>query len=237
MAHASHGTVLDDLGVRLAGGQIPAGAVLTLAGLEHEYGVSRTVIREAVRVLESIGVLSSRRRVGVTVQPMQDWNALDPALIRWRLAGPHRSQQLLELTELRYAVEPVASRLAAVRATASQRASLVHLAAQLQDLADQGLGDGDAYLEVDIAFHNLILEASGNAMLAATKLAIAEVLAGRARFGLTPAEPHTDATANHVMTAAAISAGHSEAAEQHSVGYLDVILSEVTEQAPQPDSH
>ncbi|WP_286795007.1 FadR/GntR family transcriptional regulator, partial [Microbacterium sp. UBA3394] len=69
MAQASHTNVLDDLGVRIAAGELTSGQVLTAAGLEDEYGVSRTVIREAVRVLEAMGMVASRRRVGVTVQP------------------------------------------------------------------------------------------------------------------------------------------------------------------------
>ena len=72
MPHApqagSHGFVLDLLGRRIASGEIPEGTVLTLAGLEQEFAASRTLIREAVRVLESLGMLRSRRRVGITVQ-------------------------------------------------------------------------------------------------------------------------------------------------------------------------
>src|SRR3546814_18245989 len=61
-------SLLDDLGTRIVSGELAPGTVLTLAGLETRYLVSRTVIREAVRVLEAMGMLRSRRRVGVTVQ-------------------------------------------------------------------------------------------------------------------------------------------------------------------------
>lgn len=230
MANAAHESVLDDLGTRLVGGGLAEGSVLTLAGLEDEYGVSRTVIREAVRVLESLGVLSSRRRVGLTVLPASEWSAMDPLLIRWRLAGPDRARQLVELTELRYAVEPLAAGLAASRASQAQRAELVLLAAQLAELAGSGLGDSEDYLRIDTAFHDLILAASGNAMLASAKSAVAEVLAGRARLGLTPAEPQDIATDNHVQAAAAIAAGDAVRAERHSRGYLEVILQEVVTQ-------
>ncbi|MGO3758890.1 MAG: FadR/GntR family transcriptional regulator, partial [Agrococcus casei] len=85
--------MLDDLGVRIASGEVAAGSVLTLAQLEEHYEVSRTVIREAVRVLEAKQMLVSRRRVGVTVQQPELWSNLDAQLIRWRLDGPQADQQ------------------------------------------------------------------------------------------------------------------------------------------------
>lgn len=227
MAQASHDSVLDDLGVRIASGVLPAGRVLTLAGLEAEYHVSRTVIREAVRVLEAMGMLASRRRVGVTVQPMTAWSALDTRLIGWQLAGPRRAQQLAVVTELRAAIEPVAARLSAVRASDVQRAEILRLAGLLEEYGHDGRGDSEEYLEADIAFHDLILDASGNLMLAATKQAIGAVIAGRARVGLTPSEPDFEALHNHVQTAAAIARGDAQAAEHHTRRYVEAVLAEI----------
>ena len=85
--------------------------------LAERYEVSRTVVREAVRVLESMHLVESRRRVGVTVLPTERWNVYDPQVITWRLAGSDRARQLRSLTVLRSAVEPVAARLAAELAT------------------------------------------------------------------------------------------------------------------------
>lgn len=227
MAQASHGSVLDDLGTRVASGELIPGRVLTLAGLEAEYRVSRTVIREAVRVLEAMGMLESRRRVGLTVRPMTAWSALDSRLIGWQLAGPRRAQQLVVVTELRAAIEPVAARLSAVRASDVQRSEVLRLAHLLEQLGHDGLGDSDEYLEADIAFHDLILDSSGNLMLAATKQAIAAVIAGRARVGLTPPVPDSEALHNHVQTAAAIARGDAQAAEHHTRRYVDAVLNEV----------
>ncbi len=113
MAQASHGSVLDALGLRIASGRLAPGEVRTLADLEAEYGVSRTVVREAVRVLEALGMLASRRRVGLTVTPVTSWSALDTRLIGWQLASPQRDHQIVVVNELRSAVEPIAARLAA----------------------------------------------------------------------------------------------------------------------------
>ena len=227
MAQASHGPVLDSLGLRISAGGLAPGAVLTLAGLESEYGVSRTVIREAVRVLEAMGMLESRRRVGVTVLPAERWSALDTRLIGWQLQGPGRDQQLAVVTELRAAIEPVAARLSAQRASDVQRAEILRLAQRLEELGEAGLGNTDEYLAKDIAFHDLILDTSGNLMLAATKSAIAAVIAGRSHLGLTPDVPHSEALHNHVQTAAAIARGDAEAAEHHTRRYVDAVLREV----------
>ncbi|MCR2791521.1 FCD domain-containing protein [Microbacterium sp. zg.Y625] len=227
MAQASHGSVTDDLGIRIATGQLPPGSVLTLAGLEEQYGVSRTVIREAVRVLEAMGMLHSRRRVGVTVRPASEWSALDGRLIGWQLRGPGRDRQLVVANELRAAVEPIAARLSAQRATADERERIVGLAARLERLGAEGRGDSDEYLTADIAFHDLILDSSGNPMLAAVKPAVAAVITGRSRAGLTPGVPHSEALHNHVQTAAAIARGDAEAAEHHTRRYVEAVLGEV----------
>ncbi|MDT0180089.1 FCD domain-containing protein [Microbacterium sp. ARD31] len=227
MAQASHGSVLDDLGARIASGELAPGTVLTLAALEDTYRVSRTVVREAVRVLEAMGMLASRRRVGVRVQDVSQWSALDTRLIGWQLAGPGRDRQLIVVTELRAAIEPVAARLSAQRAGDDERAEILRLATRLEDLGHAGRGDSEEYLAADIAFHDLILDSSGNLMLAAVKPAIAAVIAGRARLGLTPGVPHQEALHNHVQTAAAIACGDAEAAEHHTRLYVDAVLGEV----------
>lgn len=227
MARASHGSVLEDLGSAIANGDHSPGSVLTLGGLEEQYRASRTVIREAVKVLEAMNMLALRRRVGITVLPSTVWSSLDARLIRWRLEGSTRAQQIVALTELRLAIEPIAAGLAAARASDVQRQQFADLAAILQKLGDANLGDSQEYLDADIAFHNLLLDASGNLMLSAIKEPIAQVLAGRNELGFTPATPHQDALHNHIEAAAAILRGDSDAAERHARGYVSTVLGEV----------
>ncbi|RBL85990.1 GntR family transcriptional regulator, partial [Streptomyces cavourensis] len=96
-----HTHVLDTLGLEITSGQCPPGSVLRTDELAQRFDVSRTVVREVVRVLESMHLVESRRRVGVTVRPTETWNVYDPRVIRWRLAGADRPRQLRSLTVLR----------------------------------------------------------------------------------------------------------------------------------------
>ena len=224
-----HGGVLDRLGGSIASGARPPGSVLTLAGLEEEFGVSRTLVREVVRVLESMGMLESRRRVGVTVRPPEAWNPFDPRLIRWRLGGPGRDAQLLSLTELRAAIEPVAARLAAARADEPTRQRLVELAARLRELGEAHRGTDPEYLATDIAYHALLLEASGNPMLAALGDVVAEVLSGRTALGLMPRDPVPGALDDHEATAAAVATGNAAAAEERARAVVAEVLDEVAD--------
>ena len=224
-----HSGVLDRLGRSIASGDRGPGTVLTLAGLEEEFGVSRTLVREVVRVLESMGLVESRRRVGVTVRPPQDWNPFDPRLIRWRLGGPGRDAQLLSLTELRAAIEPVAARLAAARADASTRRRLVELAARLKELGEAHRGTDPEYLATDIAYHELLLAASGNPMLAALGGTVAEVLSGRTALGLMPRDPAPGALEDHEATAAAVASGDAATAEARARAVVTEVLEEVAD--------
>ncbi|WP_127125749.1 FadR/GntR family transcriptional regulator [Georgenia sp. SYP-B2076] len=211
-----HTDVLNRLGREIVCGVHPPGSVLTLAGLAVDFRVSRTVVRETVRVLESLGLVESRRRVGVTVLAPRGWSVLDPRVIRWRLSGPGRDAQLHALTELRLAVEPTAARLAAHKAAPGTGARLLELAAVIRRLGETGGGAGQEYLQADIAFHTLLLEASGNDMLMALEGAITEVLSGRTTLGLTPAWPVAASLHNHEETARAVADGDEDRAESYA---------------------
>ncbi|MDT5282777.1 MAG: hypothetical protein QOJ20_3972, partial [Mycobacterium sp.] len=117
---ALHDNLLTALGTAIVSGKYPAGQVLTLEGVGAQHGMSRSVAREAIRVLESMGMVASRRRVGITIQPALKWNVFDPQLIRWRLEAGDRAAQLVSLSELRRGFEPAAAALAARRADPHQ---------------------------------------------------------------------------------------------------------------------
>lgn len=223
-----HNSVLERVGIEIAQGIRPAGSVITLARLEEEAGVSRTVIREVVRILEAMGMVESRRRVGVTVLPVEEWNVLDPQLIRWRLAGKERVAQLHRLTEMRLALEPTAARLAAGRATPAVAKELMRLAGELRTLGEEGRGHSKPYLEADIAFHALLLNASGNDMIASLHQIVTEVLAGRTDLGLTPRHPAPASYDHHEGVARAILERDGDAAEQYARAVVEEVWGEIS---------
>lgn len=203
--------VLDDLGRRIVAGDLPVGAVLTLESVDASYGVSRSVSREAVQVLGAMGLVTSRRRVGITVSPRSTWNVFDPRLVRWRLDGDERDEQLRTLSELRAGFEPSAAALAARRATPEQAAAM---AAAVSDMTVQARAqDLEAYLEADQRFHATMLAASGNEMYGALAGLVDEVLAGRTHHDLMPADPNPEAIEWHAEVARAVRRGEPAEAE------------------------
>ncbi|MFF5520359.1 FadR/GntR family transcriptional regulator [Streptomyces coeruleorubidus] len=207
-----HGHVLDTLGPEITAGEYPPGSVLRTDELAQRFDVSRSVMREAVRVLESMHLVESRRRVGVTVRPTSEWNVYDPQVIRWRLAGKDRARQLRSLTVLRSAIEPVAAGLAARHATSEQCAELTQCA--LGMVANSRGHKLEEYLVHDMAFHRVILDASGNEMFARLGDVVAEVLAGRTHHDVMFEDPDPAAVTLHVQVAEAVRAGDAVRAEE-----------------------
>lgn len=217
-----HTRMLTALGQDIIDGVLPEGTRLTIEGLQEQFGVSRTVVRDCMRVLESLRLIVPKRRVGLVVQGPGRWNVYDARVIRWRLNGPGRADQFHSLTQLRRAVEPVAAALAATHASPAQRARILELGHELRRLGEGGkLGE---FLEVDIEFHTLVLEASGNEMFVALRGVIAEVLSGRTHQGLMPHNPREHALLTHEQVATSI----SEADPQRAEAAMASLLAEVS---------
>ncbi len=189
--------------------------------------MSRSVAREVIRVLESMGMAASRRRVGITIQPAESWNVFDPMLIRWRLDSGDRAAQLVSLSELRRGFEPAAAALAARRADPHQCRIM---AAAVSDMVMHGRsGDLDAYLLADKVFHRTLLEASGNEMFRALNDVVAEVLTGRTHHGLMPERPNPSAIELHDQVARAIRLRDEDAAELAMLAIIDEATNAVVE--------
>ncbi|MFF9477791.1 FadR/GntR family transcriptional regulator [Streptomyces sp. NPDC014733] len=207
-----HTRVLEALGPAITAGDHPPGTVLRTEELAAEFDVSRTVVREVIRVLESMRLVTSRRRVGVTVLPAEEWNVYDPRVISWRLAGRDRPRQLRSLTVLRSAVEPVAAGLAALHADPAQCAALTeHAMGMVATSRGQQL---DAYLVHDTAFHRVVLTASGNEMFARLGDVVAAVLTGRTAHHVMFTDPDPAAVSLHVQVAEAVRVGDAARAEE-----------------------
>jgi len=125
------------------------------------YGVSRTVLREAIKVLAGKGMVESRPRTGTRVRPRKDWNFLDPDVLVWRYGSRTTIEEARSLFELRRAIEPTAGALAAQRATVKQISELRLLLVEMETAGD----DGERFAIPDLAFHQAILRMSGNELI------------------------------------------------------------------------
>lgn len=204
--------VLDQLGRSIIAGELPAGRVVNVEWAMEQTGASRSVVREATRVLVSLGLLVARQRVGLTVTASEDWDALDGDVVRWRLDSPDQDAQIAELLDLRLAVEPAAARAAATRRSVQQAAALVAAARELEDAAARR--DAAAFFEADAAFHSGVIAASGNRMFVRLQAVLREALRER-----TPHAPvrWRDAPADarlHAEVAAAIQGREAGVAEE-----------------------
>jgi len=163
------GHVIDTLGTRIVGGGIPPGEPLpTEMRLVAELGVSRTAVREAIKVLTGKGLVESRQKTGTRILPRTHWNMLDPAVLRWQAQSPAAAGLVAQLQEVRRIVEPAAAALAAERATPDERAELLAIQARLEASA----GMPEAFGREDLALHRAILAASHNEFIAGLANAI-----------------------------------------------------------------
>lgn len=196
-----HENVLNAIGTDIVSGALETGAVIRAEELRTRYEVSLSVVREVVRVLESLGMVRPVRRLGLVILAMEDWTILDPLVVRWRMAvSPAR--MLRSLTELRVAIEPEAAGLAAAHARPDQAEEIMGLAARMRTAGRNG--DVEAFLAADAAFHRAVLTSGGNELFASFDTVVAEILTGRTEAGLMPRFPHPDALQWHFDVADAI---------------------------------
>jgi GntR family transcriptional regulator, galactonate operon transcriptional repressor len=148
--------------------------------LAEELGVSRTSVREAVRVLSAKGLLQARRRVGVRVRRRDDWNLLDPLVLSWHPDVGRDEALITSLIEARRIIEPAAAALAATRATA---ADLARIEQAYLSMERNVRTDLEACCEADLQFHASVIAASHNVVLKGLTGTIEAAL--RATFTIT----------------------------------------------------
>ncbi|UGY94031.1 FadR family transcriptional regulator [Streptomyces gobiensis] len=158
-----HGQLVQQLGQMIVSGDLGADRPLVPEEIGQRFEVSRTVVRESLRVLEAKGLVSARPNVGTRVRPVSDWNLLDPDIIEWRAFGPQREDQRRELCELRWTIEPLAARLAAGHGRDEVQQRLTDMV----EIMGHALAQGDTltFSRADAEFHALLLQAAGNRML------------------------------------------------------------------------
>jgi GntR family transcriptional regulator, galactonate operon transcriptional repressor len=187
-----HRGVVDTLARRIMSGRIRPGEGLpNTQDLSAELGVSRSALREAIKVLGAKGMLEVRPRTGTRVLPRSSWNLMDPELLGW--CGPSLDADLVRsLLECRQLIEPGAAALAAQRATTTQLAAIE---AALERMAQAG--SLDERVEADLDFHVAVLRASGNLFLAQWGLTVSSVLLAAFRMSTGASDSYDVAFSAH----------------------------------------
>jgi len=219
-------------------GEIPSGDALPSEDdLASQFDVSRPVVREAVKELAVLGLVESRQGRSTRVTSPDDWNHFAPDLLAARSAVGVVDDFLLELLELRRLIETGASGLAAARATEDDIARM----AAFYDRMEASIGDIERFTDSDIAFHAVVLGATGNHLLTRLIEMIGPVL----RFGRMMSlerrpEGPTESQRGHLRILEAIRAGDPELARdamrEHLSWTADLTLGEPTGRTPRPET-
>lgn len=158
---SAHEAVSQAIGRRIVQGEYLPGTVLPAeAEWSSRFNVSRSVVREAIKILSAKGLLTSRPKVGSRVEPRQRWNLLDHDVLAWYAEAPGRKEFLRSLQEFRRIFEPEAAAIAAENRSEEQMRAISRAC---EDMGCAGtLSERSS---ADVRFHLGILEASGNALL------------------------------------------------------------------------
>ncbi len=168
-----HGNTVDHLGEAIVAGRYAVGASIPAEPLLcQELGVSRTVVREAVKSLIAKGLMTTGPKVGTRVLSSDHWNWFDPDVISWQSKAGLTPEFLRDLQDLRRVVEPAAMRLAAERATPQDLADIELAYAGMKRAVEEG---GD-YVTFDLRFHQGLLRACRNRMLVQMSKALGALL-------------------------------------------------------------
>jgi GntR family transcriptional regulator, galactonate operon transcriptional repressor len=222
-----HGQTVETIGSRIVRGRYAPGSSLPPEELEQEFGISKTVLREALRVLAAKGLVDARQKRGTVVRPRSSWSLLDADLLRWQ-GGEPDAAFLDNLAEVRGIVEPAGARLAATRRDDND---LDAMRAALQAMAEAGTDDVAAVVEADLAFHRALLDAAHNELLSRMEVVIEAGL--RARDVLVHGgEYWPDPVPVHRAILEAIEAGKGSAA----AAAVDTLLEQASADAGRVES-
>ncbi len=219
--------VLAELGQRILSGYYPPGDLLpTEAQLSTEFGVSRTALREAMKMLAAKGMVISRQRAGTKVQPSTSWNRLDAEVLEWMSEMDPDPIFVRGLTEARQVIEPAAAGLAALRATARDLAAMEDA---YQGMCAAPAGDIVTFSAADVRFHVSILRASENPIFANLANMIGQALLNSFKFTTGAAKDYRQTLAAHGEVLEAIRMRQSKVAEAKmralvSIASRDLIL-------------
>lgn len=180
-----HGRTVEILGRRIIDGALPPGTVIEPEHLVDELSVSRTVVREAIKVLTSKGLLDARPRSGTFVLARTRWNLLDADVMRWRNASSPDARLMVELEEVRMVIDPWGARAAAERRTPEGLQLIDEAFGRMRSATTP-----QSRALADIGFHQAVVRAAGNELLERLEALLEPAL--RARDELALSHSHAD---------------------------------------------
>ena len=220
-----HNGLVRDLALRILGGQVKPGDTLpTEQALQAEFGISRSALREAVRVLSAKGLVAVRPRVGTAVRPQDDWNRLDPEMLEWSMAIAPDLDFVRSLMEARGLFEPAAAEFAARRASAWEVADIERAYFGMRDSLPH---DISACCAADVAFHRAIMQASHNAVLQQLIGTIEAALGNVFRLTTTNGASHERTLSAHEQVLDCIRVRDAEGARSAMASLLEVAASDL----------
>jgi DNA-binding FadR family transcriptional regulator len=229
-----HGQLVQQLGQMIVSGDLGADRPLVPEEIGQRFEVSRTVVRESLRVLEAKGLVSARPNVGTRVRPVGDWNLLDPDIIEWRAFGPQREEQRRELFEMRWAMEPLGARLAAGHG----REDIQQRLAEMTEIMSHAAAQGDliTFSRADGELHSLVLQLAGNRMLEHLSGIVGAALQVSGGPATACERPSDSSVSMHTRLVDAIAAGDGAAAES-AMRTLLTVHPDVEHAVPAPREH
>ena len=192
---------------RIVGGGIEDGRAPSELEISQEFGVSRVVARETLKILAALDIVEIAQGRRVVVRPAAEWDYLSPLLAEW-LPEEHVDQLLRELHEMRELLEPELAARAAASIGDDALTALRDLLERMRSLETQP----DDYLEVDHEFHMTICRAANNRIL--DRIMYSARWLGTASRRVTNEAPGSlhRATAAHARIFSALEARDPEAA-------------------------
>ncbi|OCW59249.1 FadR/GntR family transcriptional regulator [Hoeflea olei] len=205
-----HSFVVNELGEEIVGGVYASGTLLPGdVELAERFGVSRTVLREAMKTLTAKGMIVPKARIGTRVTDRSQWNLFDADVLVWHIETGVDITFLKHLTDMRFAIEPFAAQLAAVRASADEIKALYACADAMA-----GADSDESFALADLKFHLALHGASGNPFMLSVGNLIEAALVSSFKMSSPYGEPGRHvATANrHRMIVEAIERKDADAA-------------------------
>jgi DNA-binding FadR family transcriptional regulator len=208
-SHTAH--VIQEIGTGIVAGTYPQNTILPGdAELMEHFGVSRTVLREALRTLAGKGLIQPKARIGTRVRDKSSWNLFDPDVLVWHARVGFDAEFLMYLSEMRLALEPEAAALAARRRTPLQ---LQHLYGWVEKMGAENVSRTD-FVDADLNFHLTVATAAGNPFLRSISTLIEVALVALLTNSSPVDEPvgHARSVAAHRAIADAIARREGEVA-------------------------